>query len=97
MQDNSSHSPGIKQYVGVYLPQFYDIDEYLEDAGFKQSGLSYIKGNHKIVLAAGYFCCLTIEKDSNTGTNLETITCQLNFLPDIWLMNYILVEIGFIK
>lgn len=90
MQDN-------KKYVGVLLPPIYDIDEYLEKMGFKPSGLNYIRGKYKITLAAGYFCCVVTEEDTETGTSLETIKCQLSFLPDIWLMNYILVEIGFIK
>jgi hypothetical protein len=86
-----------KKYIGVYLPQIYDIDEYFESIGFKSSGLNYIKGKYKIILAAGHFCCLVVENDPMTETNLEIIKCQLSFLPDIWLMNYLLIELGFIK
>lgn len=86
-----------KKYVGVFLPPFYDIDEYFESIGFESSGLTYTNGRCKITIAAGYFCCIETEKDSNTGTTLEIIKCQLSFLPDIWLMNYLLLEIGFIK
>ena len=85
------------QYIGVVLPKIFDLDDYIESVGFKADGLYYSKGNKRILIENEYFCCLTSEDDETTGTEVHTILCQLAYLPDIWLMNVLLYQIGFIK
>jgi hypothetical protein len=84
-------------YIGVVLPDIFDLDEYFESVGFKDYGSHYGKGNKKILIENEYFCCLTTEEDEATGTEIQTIMCQVAYLPDIWLMNVLLYQIGFIK
>ena len=87
-----------KKYVAVVLPPIFDIDEYMEYIGFKQKGnFSYVNGNKKIIIADGFFCCMVVSDDKETGTQVETIKCQLSFIPDIWMMNMLLLEIDFIE
>lgn len=86
-----------KRYVAVVLPPVFDIDEFLEQVGFKVKGnYSYVKGNKKIIISDGFFCCMVVEDDKEVGTQIETIKCQLSFIPDIWMMNMLLLEIDFI-
>jgi len=85
------------QYIGVVLPKIFDLDDYFESIGFKDRGSHYEKGNKKILIENEYFCCLTTESDEPTGTEIQTIKCQLAYLPDIWLINVLLYQIGFIK
>jgi hypothetical protein len=86
-----------KRYVAVVLPPVFDIDEYFEKVGFKIKGsFSYVKGNKKIIISDGFFCCMLVEDDKENGTQIETIKCQLSFIPDIWMMNMLLMEIDFI-
>ncbi len=86
-----------KKYVAVVLPPIFDLDEYLNFIGFHpKSGFNYVNGNKKIIIADNYFCCLEAEDDVETGTQVETIKCQLSFIPDVWMMNMILMEIDFI-
>jgi hypothetical protein len=86
-----------KKYVAVVLPPVFDIDEYMVHIKFKQQGnFSYVNGNKKIIIADGFFCCMVVNDDKETGTQVETIKCQLSFIPDIWMMNMLLMEIDFI-
>jgi hypothetical protein len=86
------------KYVAVVLPPIFEIDEYLDYIGFEPTGVcSYVKGDKKIIIADGYFCCMEVEQDKETGTQLEIIMCQLPFIPDIWQMNLILCQIDFIE
>ena len=86
-----------KKYVGVVLPPIFDIDEFMEHIGFKQRGnFSYVKDSKKIMISDGFFCCMAVNDDKESGTQIETIKCQLAFIPDIWMMNMLLMEIDFI-
>jgi hypothetical protein len=86
-----------KKYVAVVLPPIFDIDEYMKYIGFKQHGnFSYVRGNKKIMISDGFFCCMSVEDDKESGTQVETIKCQLSFIPDIWMMNMLLMQIDFI-
>ena len=86
-----------KKYVAVVLPPIFDIDEYMKYIGFKQYGnFSYVRGSKKIIISDGFFCCMSVEDDKESGTQVETIKCQLSFIPDIWMMNMLLMQIDFI-
>lgn len=93
MSENNAH----KKYVAVVLPPIFDLDEFMKFIGFKLKGThSYIKNDKKIILSDGFFCCMQVEDDIETGTQVEIIKCQLSFIPDIWMMNMLLMEIDFI-
>jgi hypothetical protein len=86
-----------KKYVAVVLPPIFDLDEYMDFIGFKlTAGHAYINRDKKIIIADGFFCCMKVEDDIESGTQIETIMCQLSFIPDIWMMNMLLMEIDFI-
>jgi hypothetical protein len=88
---------GEKKYVAVVLPPIFDLDEYMDFIGFKLTGgHAYINRDKKIIIADGFFCCMQVEDDIESGTQIETIMCQLSFIPDIWMMNMLLMEIDFI-
>ena len=84
-------------YIGVVLPKIFDLDEYFESIGYKQTGMYYARGKKRILIENEYFCCLIAEDEPETGTEIQTIMCQLAYLPDIWLINVLLYQIGFIK
>ena len=48
------------------------------------------------MISDGFFCCMAVNDDKESGTQIETIKCQLAFIPDIWMMNMLLMEIDFI-
>jgi hypothetical protein len=88
---------GDKRYIALELPMVFDIDDYMEVIGFKYNNkLGYCKDDMCIMIASDRFYCTKIEYNIDFLCEVETVCCHLNFIPDIWLINTLLTQIGFI-
>jgi hypothetical protein len=86
-----------KKYIAVELPQIFDIDEYMDYIGFKPGErFDYVQENKRIVLTADQFYCVKLLDENEFESSAEVVCCHLNYIPDIWLINLLLHQIGFL-